>query len=354
MMIEVDYPEFQLAIPGQSRTPKAIWMRRRAKLDIPAYSEADVVRAVKFKHDKNQFQTEIFRIGSRHYKIVEQWQPGSGPKAGDAISMAPYSLCEGAWAWFEKNVSINIDKVPEMSHSSSALANMLHDLPVYGEVAYRKPDEQMRAGYEAHVAGVQAGLVTINGYLFEPCGEPVYAVVGYGSHTVIEVTTDEEMPTSTIAVFAIGRYEEAAVFARTVTENKGLTYGEIIHDVVEGAEAIRDDAEIRTMRNAAHMAVSRFKDTHAGYYLQREQVDKLLDAVPLEDIAIYRRLRELLQDTDTSEKYADQLFGTLSAARNSAVSAAVFTDHDRFPLDEVLSLWEDRPISLPGHRAPTP
>jgi hypothetical protein len=354
MIIEVDYPEFQLAVPGQSRTSKALWMRRKAQLDIPAYSGNDVLRAVKFKHDKDKYQTEIFRIGSRHYKIAEQWQPGSGPKAGDAMSMAPYCLCEGAWAWFEKNVSIDIDKVPEMTHMASALASMLHELPVYGEVAYRKPDEQLRADYEAHMAGVVAGMVTINGYLFVPCGEPVYAVVGLGSHTVIDVTTEEELPTSTVAAFSVGRYAEAEAFARALSEKRGTTtYAEIIHDIVEGASSLRDDAEIRTLRNAALVAVSRFKDTHAGYYLQRDRVDDLLDTVPLEDIAIYRRLSKLLQDTDTSEKYADALFNTLVSARDSEVSAKVFTDRNLFPLDEVLSLWEDRPISLPGHSVPT-
>lgn len=355
MMIEVDYPEFQLAIPGQSRTPKALWMRRKAKLDIPAYSGNDVVRVVKYKHDKDKFQTEIFRIGSRHYKIAEQWQPGSGPKSGDAVSMAPYSLCDGAWAWFEKNVSIDIDKVPEMTHMASALANKLHELPVYGEVAYRKPDEQLRADYEAHMAGVVAGMVTINGYLFVPCGEPVYAVVGLGSHTVIDVTTDEELPTSTVAAFSVGRYAEAEAFARAVAEKKGtMTFGEIIHDVVDGARSLTDDAEVRTLRNAARMAAYRFEDTYVGSYLQRDHVQRLLQMVPLEDIAIYRRLRELLQTTETSDEYADDLFHALSAARDSASSAVIFTDRNQFPLDEVLSLWEDRPISLMGHRAVTP
>jgi hypothetical protein len=356
MIIEVDIPEFQLAIPGQSRTPKALWMRRTARLDIPTYSQNDVVRAVKFKHDKNKYQTEIFRIGSKHYKIAEQWSPGAGgPKAGDAKTMATYSLCQGAWTWFEKNVSIDTDKVPEMTHTATALLNMLADLPIYGEVTYRKPDEQLRANYEAHMAGIQADLVTINGYLFEPCGEPVYVVVGYGSHTVIDVTTEEKLPTSTVAVFSIGRYAEAEAFARMLAETKGLTtYGEIIHDVVEEASSLRDDAEIRTMRNAAQMAASRFKDTHAGFYLQREHVDKLLDAVPLDDIAIYRRLKELLQVTDISEEYADELFNTLSAARDSRFSAEVFTDRNRFPLDDILTLWEDRPISVPGHRGVAP
>ncbi|MCS4088883.1 hypothetical protein [Rhizobium sp. BK176] len=352
MIIEVDIPEFQLAIPGQSRTPKALWMRRAGKLDIPAYSGNDVVRAVKFKHDKNKFQTEIFRIGSRHYKIAEQWSP-SGPKAGDARTMAHHCLCEGAWAWFVKNVPITTEKVPQITHSASGLTNKLRALPIYGDVAYRSPDELLRADYEAHMAGVQAGLVTINGYLFEPCGEPVYVVVGYGSHTVIDVTTDEELPTSSIAAFPLGRYEDAEAFAKSITD-RGLTYGEIIHDVVEGAGSLRDDAEVRTLRNAAQIAAARFKDAYAGTNLLRDHVYELLDAVPLEDIAIYRRIRKLLETTEKTEEYADDLFNALSSARDSSFSASVFTDGNLFPLDEILALWEDRPIVLPGHHIATP
>lgn len=350
MIVDVTHPEFHLAVPGQSRTPKAVWMRRQAAIDIPNHQSSELTLAVKYKHASQKYVTEIFRIGTQYFRIAE-FSPGFGAAArtGTAAETASSALCHGAWSWFKKNVSIDTPRYPEINYDATSLVIHLRDLPVFGNLKLSKQDDDLRRDFEDHMEMVRAGLVTIDGYLFVPCQEPVYAVTGYGSATLIEVCVTERLPNSAIAAFPIGKYAEAVDFAKAVTQGRDLRYGEAIGDVTDCGEAIHDDTEIRSLRNAASLAASRFESVYAGPYAASYQAATLLQTVPLEDIALYRRLKELSEVAEYTEEYADNLFPALEEARTSRYSASVFTDSNQFPLAEVLSLWENRPITLPGH-----
>jgi hypothetical protein len=349
MTLIVDHPEFHLAVPGQSRTQKAVWTRREVAMDIPRHRSADLVLALKYKHTAQQFVTEIYRIGTQHFRIAEfKFADTPAAIAGNATEMTSSALCRGAWEWFKKNVSIATPCHPDISYAVSSLVKELSDLPVFGELKLTKQDEDLRRNYENHMEMVRAGLLVIDGYLFEPCSEPVYVVTGYGSATVIEVRIEDRLPNSSIAVFPLGRYEDAIKFAQTMTQGRGLQYGEIISGVIDCGSAIQDNTEIASLRNAASVAAARFESVHAGSYAASYQALALLQTVPLEDIALYRNLKRLSEGNEISEETADHLFNALDEARNSAYGAQVFTDSNRFPLAEVLSLWEDRPISLPS------
>ncbi|MCV9964562.1 hypothetical protein OIU34_21980 [Pararhizobium sp. BT-229] len=351
MNVEVTHPEFSLAAPGQSRNQKAVWMQRRAAIDIPGHEAADLVRALKFKHTANKFVTEFFRIGTQHYRIAE-YRPAHGedPRAGSAEDMASAALCHGAWSWFEKNVSIDIPLASDMFRMAPSLVQHLGSLPTYGELKLSKQDDGLRAAYENHMELVRAGLITIDGYLFEPCGEPVYIVKSYGHATAVDVCIDEEVPENTIGVFPLGRHGDAVEFAWSLVDHRRFSgCAAFIDDVVDCGLPLRDDHEVRAMRSAARVAAKVFEATYAGLYTGSHWASKLLDEVPLEDISIYRRLKKLSQATEISSDYPEELFEALEEAKHSPYSSQTFTSHGQFPLAEVLNLWENRPISLSGH-----
>lgn len=351
--MEITYPEFSLAVPGQSRNQKAVWMRRQATVDIPGHQADNIVRALKFKHRANKYLTEYFRIGAQHYRIAEySLVSGDDPVAGPASRLASATLCHGAWSWFEKNVSIDTPLFPlDMFRMANSLVHRLETLPEFGELKLSKQNDELRADYENHMDRVLSGLVTIDGYLFEPCGEPVYTVKAYGHATAVDVCIDEEVPDGTIGVFPLGRYEDAVEFARSLVYQQTFAgYTVFIDDVVDCGLPLRDDHEVRAMRSAARGAAKTFEATYAGLYTGPHWASKLLDEVPLEDIAIYRSLKKLSQATDIASYYQDELFSALEAANHSEYSKNTFNSNGGFPLTEVLNLFENRPISLSGHQ----
>jgi hypothetical protein len=261
-----------------------------------------------------------------------------------------FMLCKAAWKWVEKSIPIDTPLTNGLPYfSGDALFRILGSLPETGTLKLSNIDEELRDSYLKHMGEFAAGLISLDGYAYTPCSEPVYVVTGYGSVTVVEVQTEETLPEGSIAVFPLGACGEAVQFAAAISEQNGLRYGQILSDIYDSGDPIRTDYDARSLRQAAIVTARRFETLHTPYSPSQDDVRHLLNELPIEDIILYRSLKNIVKIIDLNDEISNRTFSLLEQALQSSTSSQLFTDRGLFPLKSVLDLWENRPVSIPGN-----
>ncbi|MBY3155437.1 hypothetical protein HFO56_24225 [Rhizobium laguerreae] len=193
--------------------------------------------------------------------------------------------------------------------------------------------------------------------LYRRTNEPFYAVSmsesrsapGTMPYVGMHLVTDGKPTGTTVAVFRLGRLDDALEF-KSMLEEAGAKPGLLIHGhskFEESPEAVSDFADLdMTIAIAAKRTSDAFESSFDVFKKPRETLKEAIYDVPLEQIATARRLRAATADKEFSEiaVQADQLVDLLE-------EVASYGDRSRFtretlPLAMVLSLWENRNIDV--------
>jgi hypothetical protein len=193
--------------------------------------------------------------------------------------------------------------------------------------------------------------------LYRKIPEPFYAVsvsearspTGTAPYVGMHLVTDGKPTPTTVAVFRLGRLDDALKFMAG-TQETGAKPGPFIHthrEFEEAPQAVSEFADIETTIAIAAKRTSEAFESSFGIFTKPNETlrDALYD-VPLEQISTARSLRAATFGKDFSEiaPNADRLVDLLE-------DVASYGEGSRFarqilPLTMILSLWENRNIDI--------
>lgn len=193
--------------------------------------------------------------------------------------------------------------------------------------------------------------------LYRQCPEPFYAVsmsearspTGTAPYVGMQLVTHGKPTGTTVAVFRLGRLEDAREFTASLQE-AGANPGLLIHThrkFVESPKVVSDFADIETtIAIAAKRTSDAFESSFGIFTKPKETLQDLLYDVPLEQLATARTLRAATAGKEYAEiaAHADKLVELLD-------EVAGYGKESRFgseimPLPMILSLWENRNIDI--------
>ncbi|MCS4088882.1 hypothetical protein [Rhizobium sp. BK176] len=194
--------------------------------------------------------------------------------------------------------------------------------------------------------------------LYRKIQEPFYAVSVSGAHSPrgtapyvgMHLVTDGEPSADTVAVFRLGRRDDALDFVASI-EEAGANPGLLIHthrNFEESPQVASDFADIETtIAIAAKRTLDAFESSFSLFH--NRPTDALREAifdVPLDQLSTARSLRAATQGKDLSEiaVNADRLVELLEDVASYGEESR-FTE-DILPLLKILSLWENRNIDI--------
>lgn len=355
----MDIPSLAVAIPAGARTRKAIWSKREVDIELPEFS-GDVTEALSFRANADAERTTVYRVEDAHYRRSEfrksAFDRNPSTNFRDERELLHKLIMQEATTKASLNIGPDIKPYPDNAWPTR-IEELWSRLPRVGQTDFRDEDEETGVAFKSHMDRMIDNFVLIDGMLHERCHEPTYAVVALGGTAVSVRASLDTMPShyeSVVALFPLGRLDHAISFARLVAEETGAMYGETQVDMEDCGECLVDDAAERTLVLTARSAVKCVKDHYAPDFGGNPMASTLLNDVPLEDIRLYRNLRDSVEAYDKGEYFnPEEIAFSLREATNSR-RAAMFSGNSRVPLAAIADLWDDRPVAAPTARFPSP
>lgn len=353
MRLKIDLPCLHVAIPEGSRVRKAVWTREATSLDIPEHDSGDIVSAVSYRQAPADPVTTIFRIDDVHYRPAKINQDNSPFQDRQAAGEPDWArkvkkiIVANAREWARINLDENMKPFPEDAHPSR-IEGLLSRLYRTDELQMKDIDQESTASFQNQISSIANGFALIDGDLYERCAEPTYAVSIYGAVSTVQVmaTRWPELKKTTVALFPIGKFEEAVAFARDTYGTPEIAFAGAVADLNDCGECLSDDTHERSLVIAARNAVTGFEEHFAADYVPKSRTKELLHETDLEDLSLHRYITKSLHGYDNAGYFnLDELSFSLRQAANGA-SKAIFSWNGRFPLEQVADLWDDRPISV--------
>jgi alkylated DNA nucleotide flippase Atl1 len=357
MKLSVDIPYLAVGIPKGSRKTKCVWMLQNIEFDIPVYTDNEIMTAVEWtQRDGHTDQKKVYRVGEVHFeeRHVPYHIRGDRERATLMADIGNFitDMARGFAAdWKLKNLGFNFEEFPVELRTPATVAelkSLMSSLAHSVDVRLQSEDAAIGEAFRAAMGDFLAGMIIVDGVLYRECPEPVYAVHSFPGGTVIRIETSEWNGKNHIGLFPIGSYEEAREFAIANTRD-GENYTDNLGDHFDCGVPLRSDTEylsvILAARDVRNNYVSKYS-SRWGDCAAASNVMELINEVPLESIATYRKVQALVGEYEKGNPVdADIVAEALRQAATDPL-AHVFTDDGRIPLMAIADLWDGRDVSL--------
>lgn len=360
MKYTISHPILIDAIPKGRKSRFLVPSRTATTFDIPVFREGVdaelALRAEVAKNVKGGGFTEIMAVGSELYEAAFN-KEGQPIRASSFNAVSP--LVE---ATITEVVQKEIDEALQ-NGSTPKLLRMHDGVPLIGGRHRTKTDptnqppvtdlpqdtinhEAMRATIESLTNWIRSEFVIIGSNLYRRTAEPFYAVT---AETSISLVRNQDIPDDAIAIFKLGRLDDARAFRNAASMQFGSPLDTISLREFQGAYSDLDDIAL-TIASTSCKAVRSFKSAFGPSISAKRTLDDLMFTVPLDQIRTARKLADLTSNRsihDLAKDAADliELLDEVVSYGNESpfVSAQ---RHKRCPYDIIVDLWHNRTIDL--------
>lgn len=325
--------------------------------DIPNAAPGDFTAALTLQSSRHRTPTSIYERDGRFF-CLEGLAGALETGKENQLTVSGTDMKEVASAATYRLVTAMIDRVGP----DRVISKRLFDQP---DVNSLPADRVDWADFEAEMAQARrlvGNFAIIERKLYHTGPEPFYAIVRDISTTNLVISADAKIPEGTVALFRIGRLDEAREFGRLYAayravndfSNRGVFKD--IDSLVESPDADGQMNDIGvTLAMTACKALANYRSFFNPEFRSRQYIDDLIFNVPFEELALVRQIEVI-----TSSRGYHDLSGEVDQLAELVERAAAFGPHSRFtgmerlPLQLIHEQWADREIDLEPTRKPTP